>query len=100
MFSDNYYRSYLSSTSPTEERDIDFCGPSNLLVTFFTKWQLVLAPVNLLTPNLTLAAGAPRRWYTAEGFAVTNAPSLYGNVSYTVAAASNTTVGFTGTLFR
>lgn len=53
------YRDYLDNTSPAEERDIDFCVPSGVLPAFFTKWQLVFAPINGRT-EINLALAAPR----------------------------------------
>lgn len=54
------YRDYLTSTTPTEERDVDFCVPSVVLPALFTKWQLVFAPINGKAPEVGLAIGAPR----------------------------------------
>lgn len=53
------FRAYLSNTNAREERDVDFCVPSTMLPSLFTKWQLVFAPLN--SPlQIDLALAAPR----------------------------------------
>lgn len=56
---DALFRDYLSNTTPTEERDVDFCVPSTMLPAMFTKWQLVFAPLNGPV-QIDLALAAPR----------------------------------------
>ena len=65
--------------------DTDYCLPAAMLPAFFLKWMLVFAPPDP-ADELWLAREAPRRWYTAEGFAIERAPTHLGSVSLQVSA--------------
>ena len=73
----------------------DFCTPSQTLVSTMSAMQLVdserlrsyaYADMDAAAaPVVWLARAAPRRWYAEpEGFGATNAPTRWGNVSFTV----------------
>ena len=66
------------------ELGADFCTPSQTLVASMTAMQLVATHWD--HNEVWLARAAPRRWYGPfdGGFGVENAPTRYGNVSYSV----------------
>lgn len=78
------FRAILSNAT---ERDMDFCGPSALIATLATRWQLVFETWD--DDTVYVAKGAPRRWYVpgAGGFSATAAPTRFGYVSFQMESA-------------
>ena len=84
--SEGLWRDYLWSYL---EGGIDACVPSLLFPAQTTRWALLLEHWDY--DAVWVARGAPRRWY-AGGFALRDAPTRFGTVSYSVAAAASSAV--------
>lgn len=65
------------------ETFISYCIVSNIIVALLTRWQLVMEE-NVGPARIWLGRGAPKRWFRAEGFNVTDAPTSAGHVSYSL----------------
>ena len=74
------------------EGGIDQCVPSLMLAPLSTLWAL-LFEWRPQPDTLWLARGAPRRWFDDGGFAVENAPTSFGIVSFSAAAAAAAAAG-------
>lgn len=69
------------------------CMVSAVLPSPWVRWMLVQEHRDL--PFLHLARGAPRRWYSQrEPFGITDAPTRFGLVSYSLLATENEVHGF------
>ena len=85
-----YSDSYRAMLSNSSEIDVDACVPSTMLVALMVRWLLVFEARD--TDTLWLLKMAPRRMYAEEShasgdrgiLAVTNAPTRFGNISFSV----------------
>ena len=84
IYGDGVHRDMISAGC-VECVDANYCLPASMLPAFFLKWMLVFTPPDR-TEELWLAREAPRRWFSAEGFAVDRAPTHLGSVSFAVSA--------------
>jgi hypothetical protein len=85
------------------ENDVSFCIVSQVIVARMTRWQLVFEDFYRLGAqtmgSIWLARGAPKRWFSkgSSGFAVTNAPTRVGKVSYKVTVGEQGSATFSVT---
>eukprot|EP00052_Salpingoeca_macrocollata_P022678 m.197901 g.197901 ORF g.197901 m.197901 type:complete len:939 (+) comp21867_c0_seq3:48-2864(+) len=85
-----YFRDYLWSYL---EGGIDECVPSIMLPALATRWQLVLERYD--TDVVWLGKGVPRRWarVSGGGFAIEQAATRFGRVSFAVSYAGDNATG-------